>query len=549
MDSNCDGSLNSDRAGCVERHMDVFSGAWVPISVAGVRRHVSYLDLMAGAHEDAVEIDHPLPEMRAWARMLLGALTQAVCPLADASALRDALRRPVAVTIPASYDANRTLLDSPGGRFLQPDTPDPTRAVDRGTALLVFDEAHTYGNTRTGRRSFPDAGAAGGVEAICPSCALIALFGMQSQAPQGGRGYSPSVCGTGRFTTLPVLPSLRASAHAATLTRARVAAGPWPVEPATAPPWRFQRTAAAGDAIGLLQGLFWTPRAIRVEVATGGVCPLCGDAGERVAVREFAAGSKVAGGFWRCPWTPWRQHPKKPDERWHVGTPVRPAWTEYGGAVADVGETHVADVIAQLTHDLGLDTVELLLVGVRFNQTKWHGTLAEPARLHVAQAPRAAMLAAQADAARRALHAALRRAQADDARRALHTALGRTLSPETLDHTFWRATEAAFHADLAGDPAVNTIDTANGAQVSELSKTQLLSSAGATTPARSFVRDPDTFERVVRRTVWNLFRDALGATATHGTYVGRIATAQRALGRDLDRAFQNPEPSQESKSS
>jgi len=469
--------------------MDIFTGPWIPVAPHGTRTCVTYLDLMAGRHEDAREIAHPIPEMRAWARMLLGALSQAVCPRDDADALGDALRHPVDVRVPPEWDRNRTLFDSPTGRFMQPATPDPARRVEHGTALVVFEESTTYGNTRTGRRSFQHPRR---IEALCASCAVIATFGVQSVAPQGGRGYSPSVCGTGRFTTLPVWPTLRASAHAATLTARRVAEGPWREASQDAPPWAYRRASLPGDAISLLEGLFWTPRTLRWVEAPDGLCPLCGSVGARARIEEFAAGSRVLGGFWPCPWTPWRENPKT-GEQWHVMTPTRPGWVELGGAVASVGATHVAPVVEQHTHDLGATTVELLLYGVRFDQTKWRGTLGERVTLHVAHAPRAERLAACADAALRALHAALRQGSPLQS------------SDGTIDYTFWRETEEAFHAAL-------------------------------TSPTL------DVFERTVRRTIWDLFRGATRMLATHPSHAERVAVSRNTLDRGLRRAFRDPSP-------
>lgn len=382
---------------------DLMTDAWIPLGDVGAPRFVSLAALLAG--DDAPEIAHPEPELRAWCRMLLAALVQVVAPCATPEALRaqlDAPMRPDDVARGLARVAPAPLLgDAP--RFLQAPAATVEMTGENLTSKLCFDRSTTYGNTLRARP----------VDGLCPSCAAVALYGAQAFAPQGGRGYSPGVRGSSPLTTLLVVPgSVRASAFANTVVPSSHV-GTWPDDPPEVP-WHFARTVKEGDAIGLVEGLFWTPRALRLDAWTGGVCALCGREGPRVRVTSFASGAKVAGGFYRHPWTPWR---RVKGERRHQTTPARPSWSALarwvpGAPVDDDARdaTYPATVVTQWVETLGraLADVEILLYGPRFDQTKWLGTVCERHTVGVV-AWRDAR-GAEADAARLALLGALRTA-------------------------------------------------------------------------------------------------------------------------------------------
>lgn len=457
-----------------ETTMNLFTDPWIPLASPDGKRIVPYVALLAG-EVDAAEIDHPEPWLAACASMLLAALTQVVLPCDTADDLAAACARPLPAdrvrAAVAPYIAGASLLGD-GPRFLQPEG-DGGEDDPRATTRLFFDRSATYGQTLRARP----------VEALCASCAALALYGFLAHAPQGGRGYSPSVRGSSPLTTLVELPSVRASAHANTLPRDRVR-GQYPAD-AAGSPWNVSaRATKPGDAIGLAEGLFWAPRHVRLADAAAGFCALCGRVGPRVRATSFGPGAKVAGGFFAHPWTPWRV--LKGERRAQV-VPARPAWTALPSWVRPSDEEGPAPAVASYVQATGATRVVLRAVGARFDQTKWLGTLAAPyaVTLDPAAVDAAARRAEAVDAARGSLLGALKAATP-----------GRGRGLDEAEARFWQAaTDAHAHADDA------------------------------------------IFARHVRGAALAIFGDTLAVDVAHPTRGPRVARARAGLLAGLTKAF------------
>ncbi len=401
--------------------MNLLEDPWILVSTGRGARRVTYAEVMSGEVDADAQIDHPEPWLAASTVMLLAALTQVVLPAETAEDLVDLLARPmprprVEEHLRAYVEGASLLGDGP--RFMQ------ARAVDDkedplASTRLIVERSATYGQTLRARP----------LRALCGPCMAVAIYGLFAHAPQGGRGYSPSVRGSSPLSTLLDLPSVRASAHANTLPLDWVRAH-YPPDVMGAP-WNVTaRVVKSGDAIGLTEGLFWCPRHVRATALDEGECPLCHLKGPLLGLRSFGPGAKVEGGFYAHPWTPWRL--LKGARRAQV-VPARPAWTGLPVWLTASQEGGPAPVVDSYVRATGATRVRLRAMGMRFDQTKWLGTV--DTRYDVAAD--AASLDADArrvlcvEGVRAALLGAIRSATPSRGRRA-----------DELESNFWRcATE------------------------------------------------------------------------------------------------------------
>ncbi|MFP4237148.1 MAG: type I-E CRISPR-associated protein Cse1/CasA [Desulfonatronovibrio sp.] len=167
----------------------------------------------------------------------------------------------------------------------------------------------------------------GQVEVVCPSCAAMALYTMQINAPSGGKGYRVGLRGGGPLTTL-VLPqdpqaSLWQKLWLNVLDRSN---------------WTYDRPALNSSVVFPWMGptrvsekpgtktfpedvhplhIFWAmPRRFRLEAKDSPCkCDICGHTSSR-SIRQIR--TKNYGynyeGPWRHPLTPYRRNPKQPDQ-------------------------------------------------------------------------------------------------------------------------------------------------------------------------------------------------------------------------------------------
>lgn len=325
---------------------NVLTDPWIPL--AGEGETASYLELLTGSR-DARDLVHPRDDCCFFARMLLSALTQALFPTANAKELRARIERPLstAEVLPrlqkVRSDFELVGVDEP---WMQ--SPANGQAAGENETPSVFLDVAKHLLFRPAVR--PDA--------LCAPCAVLLVYGLQSFVPKGGRGYSPNVRGAPPTTTLVLLPaSLRKSAWANTLhgqKAGRVVYGSDPKRP-----WRWHAAERDGAMIGLVEGLFWKPRALTLVETSGPACAACGRTSAQLfAVKAFGARQRRTGGLYRHPMTPSRirRSKGKSEIRFAKLKSDRPAWTALAdwisGAAGDEQETVPAPVVSQWTEEL-----------------------------------------------------------------------------------------------------------------------------------------------------------------------------------------------------
>jgi CRISPR type I-E-associated protein CasA/Cse1 len=429
-------------AGSAEKvGLNVLIDPWIPLRGADGRASLaSYAELLAG-EKDAEDLSHPRDDVKVFVRMLLSALTQALFPVADAKAWRARLATPMSrVEVEsqiAKVEADFELVGSPG--FLQEKPGDENSQ----TGELVPDAGHELF-----RPAFP-------FRAICSRCAPALIFGAQAFAPAGGRGYSPSVRGNPPVTTLLAGSSVRVSVWANVLMGSVAERLGYAKDSKT--PWRSSKEQKVGETIGLLEGLFWQPRAFAlrpVAAADGGACGACGASTDLLAIIGYTSKSKVAGGSYRHPHSPaWEDVSPKADKRFrsrNLGAD-RPTWTGLADLLGESQGTgrakellpRPAPVVAQWIEYGDPDAASLLVLDVAFapGKKKLRSRFAEtfPLSLRVRDSmfvQRLRSLVVHAEtvlyALRKTLAAARGRVASD----------GRYLADATAN--FWQRTEGPF---------------------------------------------------------------------------------------------------------
>lgn len=342
---------------------NVLTDPWVPLDDGtGQPAYASYAALLQG-ERDATDLAHPRDDCRFFARMLLSALTQALFPVANAAALRRRMETPLArEEASRRIGAVKTDFELVGeDGFMQTTltsdelahAADPSEATETATASLLLDVPR---NSR--HLLFRPAAPC---DAVCPRCAVVLTYGIQAFAMEDGksgfglRGKSPSIRRAPATTTLVVTDSVRTTAWANVL---HAQAGP---ELAYATdgdrPWRQARVdKPKGAPIGLVEGLFWQPRAFHLTWMADGKCFACGATGRRVAPCAWRSKSRAAdAAFFRHPWSPVVEDVKKHTFRYVHLQSDRPAWTGLvdliapasGGTGSNSSVWHAAPAVRQ----------------------------------------------------------------------------------------------------------------------------------------------------------------------------------------------------------
>ncbi len=323
---------------------NVLTDPWIPLADDGGL--ASYVEVMTGAR-DAADLDHPRDDCRFFTRMLLSALTQALFPATNVSELRQLIAAPLAApSVNARIGEVQSDFD-----LLSTSAPWMQAAAATGTenetSKILLEVAK--------HRLFRPAIAS---DALCAPCAVPMLYGLQAFVPKGGQGYSPNVRGAPPTTTLVLLPeSVRQTAWANTLHPERAQSIVYGPEPER--PWLFHSQARDGTAIGLVEGLFWKPRSLRLIEAASDRCVACGQTGRPVySAVGYAKRQQRTGDLYRHPMTPCRIRRTKTTSalRFTKLSGDRPTWTNLADLVSPIqGDTEgslPAPVVAQWTEEL-----------------------------------------------------------------------------------------------------------------------------------------------------------------------------------------------------
>lgn len=275
---------------------------------------------------------------------LIGLLSLAFAPK-TASAWRGLYeKRPAPAEVEAAFAPFLSAfdLDGPGLRFLQDVSATEDGRVAPVAALLI--DAPGENALKRNLDFFVKRAA---VEALCPRCAAMALYTLQTYAPSGGQGHRTGLRGGGPLTTLAVVEgdlwrTLWANVMPwdALARKPIVAADPTRPEPVF--PWMGRAVAShgkdaetrPGDA-AWLQTFFGQPRRIWLEFEGEGTCGVCGEAAAAVARTWHTRprGVNYKGG-WVHSLSPWRMDAGKVETLTAIhGSPNGPDWRDWLGLV------------------------------------------------------------------------------------------------------------------------------------------------------------------------------------------------------------------------
>jgi CRISPR type I-E-associated protein CasA/Cse1 len=428
---------------------NVLRDPWVPLDRDGAVEYASVAEVLCGK-KDAPDLIHPRDDVRFFARMLLSALAQSLFTPENRKELRRRIDKPMSK---AEFEQNVAScaddfeLVGSGKRpgFLQ----DLGGKNEDGTEYLLLD---LVGHVLF--RSLPDRDPARSV-GLCVPCAVPLLYGVQSFAASGGRGYSPSVRGRPATTTLIGEPSLRGSIWANVLHAESLALLPF-ARRVPARPWlQKKRELEEDERLSITEGLFWQPRALWLVPMSAGRCAACGAEAARLGVRGFSAKSKAGAAFFPHPYSPTRVRTKKGKAltlHLHLRHD-RPAWTglvDVLGEVSDGGAGRPAPVVEQWRDSLDEPTCSLLVLDYATDQASFVGRVSEAfplSRRHLENPALQQQLrgfVTDAETSSAALRTALKRAHSS--RSAKPKAQRDGFWAADAEAAFWQETEPAFWA-------------------------------------------------------------------------------------------------------
>ncbi len=305
--------------------MNLIENEWIPVRRRSgeVARIAPWQLTDAFAEDPFVQLAAPRPDFNgALVQFLIGLLQTSFAP-DDQREWRQRLRQP-----PSSQELKKAFvpvaphfdLDGNGPRFLQDFTLaeeigalGPAAQAERTRPVGdIFIEAPTGKTLEDNTDLFVKRG---GMTALCPACAAVALLTLQTNAPSGGQGHRTSMRGGGPLTTLVLADSLWATAWLNVLGRSgflSATGNPARDAPADQYPWLGPtRTSEGGQGTTPEDAhptqVFWAmPRRIRLMFSNGQAeCDLCGAADTRF-VRQYQ--TKNLGVNYSGPW----RHPLSP---------------------------------------------------------------------------------------------------------------------------------------------------------------------------------------------------------------------------------------------
>lgn len=322
----------------------------------------------------------------------------------------------------------------------------------------------------------------GRIGALCPRCAAMALFTLQTNAPSGGAGHRTSLRGGGPLTTL-VLPELLSPDVPDLPLWRLVAANVLPEELFHLHgdaereelfytfPWLKPQTATQKDggetqpdAVHPLQRYWAMPRRVRLDLSkpTQGRCDLCAEASESLVTHYL---TKNYGLNYKGPW----RHPLSPYYRAKDADPYLAMHPQPGGFAyrhwlgwvlgsrqpgKQVAPAQV--VQAALARSTGTEALRLWVFGYDLDNMKarcWYESTFPLFSMPIDESAQAAF-SAQAEQLLAAATTAC-----DALRYAVRTAWGNDGDLAFVDASFWSRTEQAFFETVR---AAATLAAAHG---------------------------------------------------------------------------------------
>jgi len=342
--------------------MNLLHDPWMPVRDSAGQRHWITPDRLAELQWRAFDADRP-DFNGALAQFAIG-LLQTTTPVADVIEWGRLYKTPPdAATLRQWFEPVTAafMLDGDGPRFMQDrDLGSEGVKVNEIGALLI--ESPGEQTVKNNADHFVKRAQ---VQALCPSCAALALYTLQLNAPAGGAGHRTGLRGGGPLTTLVLAPGdanlwqhlwLNVRDRPAFLTQAGNAEH---ADPQRSFPWLGPVTAlqALKGETAQMQvhpaHLYWAmPRRVRLDVSerVTGTCDVCGRP-DKALFTQY--GTKNYGlnykGAWNHPLSPYYEtkegwlplHPQ-PD-----GLGYRHWLSWVLGAASERQTTRVADVVTR----------------------------------------------------------------------------------------------------------------------------------------------------------------------------------------------------------
>lgn len=297
---------------------------WVPFRLRDGR--IEYAPVTAVVREDVVDTAFPRADFQgaAW-QLLIGVLQTAYAPETRKAWRLDWQEPPSAEDLAARFAPYRHAFELFGGgpRFMQ-----DLDSLDHGstsTASSLLIEAPGAQSVKFNTDHFVRRGVG---DELCPGCAALGLFNLQTTGPAGGTGYRVGIRGGGPLTTL-VLPDDPSETLWHKLLLNLLTRDAWPYsDPSPDDPRLFPwlgptRTSEARSSTPVTTPddvhplhMYWAmPNRIRLDEEEADIhCRVCGHPGA-VGVREVRMTNYGTNydGPWQHPLTPYRTDPKKND--------------------------------------------------------------------------------------------------------------------------------------------------------------------------------------------------------------------------------------------
>lgn len=295
--------------------------AWIPvIRKDGERSTIAPWELTSDYQENPiVELDAPRPDFNgALVQFLIGIVQTELPPTNPVTWKRMFRRPPGPEELKASFGTHIDAfnLDGDGPRFMQ----DLTLA--KGEALAIDKLLIERPGEQTVKKNIDHFLKRGGIDHLCMTCAAMALFTLQTNAPSGGRGHRTSLRGGGPLTTLVTGRTLWETVWLNVISPQELERYGNSALTGAADifPWMGETRTSKDDEITTPQDvnpaqMFWgMPRRIRLDLdgeSEPGACDLCGTTTERL-VSAFSAkdsGVNYKGG-WCHVLSPYSTNPK-----------------------------------------------------------------------------------------------------------------------------------------------------------------------------------------------------------------------------------------------